>query len=236
MNAIVRFTIDKKECMASAGSSVLAAACENDLYIPSLCNYPNAKPRGCCRVCTVRINGKLATACTTPIAEGMQIESETAELNDLRSSLIELLFVEGNHLCPSCEKSGTCELQALGYRFRMVVPRFRFQFPVRCIESKNPKLMKDHNRCILCKRCIKVIKDGQGRSLFAFYQRAHRTEISIDTQLARTISDEVAQKAMDVCPVGAIIRKEKGFDIPIGKRQFDREPIGCLIEGGGKQP
>ena len=124
MNQVVKVTIDGKECMAQKGQYLVDVARENSIYIPTLCNVPGVKPKGACRICSVRVNGKLMTACTTPVVEGMLVESKTKELEDLRKSIVELLFVEGNHLCPSCEKSGNCELQALAYRYKMMVPRF----------------------------------------------------------------------------------------------------------------
>lgn len=230
MSQIVKFTIDNKECMASQGEYIVDAARENGVYIPTLCNIPKLKPRGACRVCTVIVNGRLMTACTTPVADGMKIENETKELNDLRKQIVELLFVEGNHLCPSCEKSGNCELQALAYRFKMLAPRYQFLFPRREVEAFNPKLIKDHNRCILCKRCIRAIKDSKGRSIFAFKKRGHRLEINLDPELGDQLTDALALEAMNICPVGALLVREVGFKIPIGCRKYDKKPIGSEIE------
>ncbi len=230
MNTIVKITIDGKDCMAEKGQYLVDAARENGIYIPTLCNVVGVKPKGACRMCTVKVNGRLMTSCTTPIAEGMVIESHSEELNDLRKSIIELLFVEGNHFCPACEKSGNCELQALAYRFNVMVPRFPYIFPVREVDAHNPKIIKDHNRCILCKRCIRIIKDESGRSFFAFKRRGHKVEINLDPELGKAFTDEKAKEAMETCPVGAILLKEKGFDTPIGKRKYDSTPIGNEIE------
>lgn len=226
----MKFTIDDNECMAEAGIYLVDAAEENGIYIPTLCNFKGIKPQGSCRVCSVLVNGKLGTACTTRVTEGMKVVSETEELTDLRSAIIELLLAEGNHFCPSCERSGECELQALGYRFKILAPRFPYLNPDREIEATNPKLIKDHNRCIQCKRCIRAITDEQGRRLFAFAQRGHEVSISVDTTLAHNISDELADRAVEVCPVGAIFRKEQGFRVPIGARKYDAAPIGSDIE------
>jgi len=222
--------------MAPQGEYILSAARRNGIYIPSLCNIEGVTPRGACRICTVNVNGRLMTACTTPVSGGMKIENDTSQLRDLRKGILELLFVEGNHFCPSCERSGNCELQALAYRFGMAVPRYPYRFPVREIEASNPKLIKDHNRCILCKRCIRAVKDAEGRSIFAFGKRSHRVEINIDTQLSASISDEQARRAAEVCPVGAILSRKKGFSVPIGKRRFDAVPIGSEIEAANHTP
>jgi [NiFe] hydrogenase diaphorase moiety small subunit len=216
--------------MAARGEFILNAARENGIYIPTLCNYPGVKPKGGCRICTVRVNGRLMTACTTPVAEGMNIENEIKDIVELRRSIIELLFVEGNHFCPACEKSGNCELQALAYRFQMLVPRFPFQFPLRKIDASHPKIIKEQNRCILCKRCIRAIRDENGKSIFAYRRRSSRVEVVVDPKLGKQLTDELAQRAMDVCPVGSIIVKEKGFITPIGERKYDKLPIGSDIE------
>ncbi len=230
MNQILKFKLDGVECMGYKDQYITNAAAENGFYIPTLCNIPGVKPRGACRICNVRVNGKLMTACTTPLANGMVIECQTEELKDLRKAIIELMLTEGNHFCPSCEKSGNCELQALAYRFNITVPRFKYQFPERDIEASHPKLIKDHNRCILCKRCIRVIKDEQGRNIFAFGKRGNRITINIDTELANDISDENARMAYEICPVGAILLRENAFREPIGKRKFDHVPIGIEME------
>ena len=226
MSKVVNFSIDGKNCMAERGQYILEAARANNIYIPTLCNLPGIKPRGSCRICNVKVNGKLMTSCTTPVAEGMQVENNTDELFDLRKAIVELLFVEGNHYCPFCEKSGNCELQALAYRFNIMAPRYPYQFPDRDIEASSNNLIKDHNRCILCKRCIRAIKDENGHNVFAFKRRGHKVMINVDSKIADSLNDDLAQKAMDICPVGALIRKEQGFNIPIGKRTYDLQPIG----------
>lgn len=233
MAKIISFKIDGKECMAEEGRYVVDAAEENGIYIPTLCNMKGVSPQGSCRVCSVKVNGKLTTACTTKVSEGMEVQSEGEDIEYLRTAIIELLFAEGNHFCPSCERSGNCELQALGYRFQVFVPRFPYLFPKREIEASNPKLIKDHNRCILCKRCIRAVTDDRGRRLFAFGKRGEGVGISIDTKLSANISDELADYAAEVCPVGAIIRKGTGFSIPIGKRRYDGKPIGSEVEHAG---
>ena len=227
---VISFKIDGKECLAERDSCIVHAAAENNVYIPTLCNYHCVKPKGSCRICTVNINGKPMTACTTPLADGMEIENNTPELNDLRLGIIELLFAEGNHLCPSCQRSGTCELQALAYRYRMTVPRFPYLYPRREVDATHPKLIKDQNRCIFCKRCVRAVKDDQGRSLFAYSKRGHSLEVTFDKRLAHYMTDEQAENAAEVCPVGSILRRKNEFETPVGARTYDKAPIGSDIE------
>ena len=220
MSLFIKFTIDDKVCMAEEGTYLVQAAKENDIYIPTLCNYPGIPPKGSCRICTVHVNGRAVTACTTKVSEDMDVVSQSPELENFRKSVISILFAEGNHLCPSCEKSGNCELQALAYRYRILAPDFPYMFPKRPVDAWHEKILKDHNRCILCKRCIRGITNEKGRSIFAFGKRGDKLLINIDTETSKDISDETVRKAMDICPVGAIIQKGRGFKVPIGKRKF----------------
>lgn len=230
MSTLVKFKIDGVECMAGQGEYIVEAARENGIYIPTLCNIRGVKPRGSCRICTVLVNGRPMSACTTPIASGMEIQNDTPEINEIRKAIIEVLFVEGNHFCPSCEKSGNCELQALAYRFQMMVPRFPYLFQKRNVDASNPKIIKDHNRCILCKRCIRAIKTEDGKNVFAFKKRGIKLEINVDPELGDQFTDELAKKAVEICPVGALLPREKGYEVPIGQRKYDSVVIGSDIE------
>lgn len=230
MSDTIKFKIDGKDVVAKKGQTIVEAAKENGIFIPTLCNYEGVKPKGCCRMCSVKINNRFMTACTTPAAAGMEVLSNTTEITDLRKSIVELLFVSGNHFCPACEKSGNCELQALGYKFQMMVPRFPYLFEKKGVKPAGPKLLKEQDRCIMCKRCIKTIVDDEGRHYFTYKNRGNKLEVVIDEELCKTIPDELARKAMDICPVGSIIYKEKGFDQAIGTRKYDKQAIGSDIE------
>ncbi|PKP20902.1 MAG: NADP oxidoreductase [Bacteroidetes bacterium HGW-Bacteroidetes-21] len=230
MSEIVKFTIDGKEYEGVKGQLLVEVAAEKGIYIPVLCHWKGVKPAGSCRICSVKVNGRFMAGCTTPLEADMKIENDTPEILDIRKAIVEMLFVEGNHFCPSCEKSGNCDLQALGYRYQMMVPRFPYEFERRDIDASSPKLIIEKNRCIFCKRCVRMIKDEQGKSYFAFKGRGKHLQISLDKKLAVTMSEENAHKAMDACPVGCILRKEVGFAVPIGKRKYDHVSIGTDIE------
>lgn len=230
MEKNIKFKIDGKACFASEGQYIVEAARDAGVFIPTLCNMEGVKPRGACRICTVKVHGRPLAACTTPIGHGMEIETDTPELDNFRKSIVEMLFIEGNHYCPMCEKSGCCDLQALAYKYNMMVPRFNYNFPVRTLDASSSKLMIDHNRCIECKRCIRTIKTNDGKSYFAFSKRGAKVQVNLDSELGKTISDELANKAMEICPVGAILVKERGFVVPIGQRKYDFIPIGSEIE------
>ena len=230
MSETVKFTIDGKECTGQKGQYIVDAAADNGVYVPVLCHMRDVIPAGSCRICTVKVNGRNMAACTTPVEEGMAVENNSAELTDIRKAIVEMLFVEGNHFCPACEKSGNCDLQAMGYKYQMMVPRFPYAFERRDIEASAPKIYLERNRCIFCKRCIRMIKDKDGKSIFAFKGRGQHLEISMDLKLAANMTDELAQKAMDICPVGCILKKEVGFKDAIGTRKYDKNVIGSDIE------
>ncbi|MHC5002198.1 MAG: 2Fe-2S iron-sulfur cluster-binding protein [Planctomycetota bacterium] len=229
-------TIDGTPVTARAGQTILEAADEAGVWIPRLCHHPELEPYGSCRVCTVLAGGRPAAACTTPVSPGMVVQSETDELREQRRMIVEMLFVEGNHFCMFCEKSGNCELQALGYRLGITAPRFPFMFPKREVDASHPDILVDHNRCILCARCVRASRDIDGKNVFQFVERGpHRhLAVNVDARLADTDID-VTDAALDVCPVGALLRKGVGYATPIGERRFDQAPIGAEIESRRKE-
>lgn len=226
----IALTLDGVVIHAKDGQSVVEAARAHGTYVPTLCDYKSLPPAGTCRLCAVKIGGTIVPGCTTPVSSGLVVESETPELTDLRCGLIEMLFVEGNHMCPSCEKSGDCELQALAYRYRIDVPRFPFAFPDRSIDASLPHLVLEHNRCIQCLRCVRGVKSRSGRDIFGFANRGRDIRITVDTTDPDALTDETARKAEAICPVGALIRKGPHYLTPIGRRRFDLTPIGDDIE------
>jgi len=230
MSDKIKFSIDGKECSGTKGQMLVDAAADNNVYIPTLCHLRGEHPAGSCRICTVKVNGRNMSGCTTPIEDGMTVVNKNPEIENIRKAIVEVMFVEGNHFCPSCEKSGNCELQAMGYKYQMMVPRFPYSFPDKKVDATIPKIYLDRNRCIMCKKCVRLIQDEKGRNIFAFRNRGVHLEINVDKKLAAKMSSEQAQKAMDICPTGSILRKEKGFDQPIGTRKFDKKVIGSEIE------
>jgi [NiFe] hydrogenase diaphorase moiety small subunit len=112
----------------------------------------------------------------------------------------------------------------------MMAPRFPYEFPEKEIDASHPLIIKDQNRCILCKRCIRGIRDEEGHGIFACRNRSNKAEVIVDKVLAARLTPERAQQAMDICPVGSILVRERGFVVPIGKRKFDLAPIGSDIE------
>jgi [NiFe] hydrogenase diaphorase moiety small subunit len=229
-NGKIYFEIDGKPCIAEEGQSIIDAAKDNGHFIPSLCHIEGVEPSGSCRICNVKVNGRTMTACTTPVTKDITVENDIPELTELRKSIIEMLFVSGNHFCPSCEKSGNCELQALAYRYQIMVTRYPHQILIKGVDAHPDHIFLDRNRCILCKKCIRVVIK-EGKNVFAFHGRGgEHLHLVMDEDLASQLTEEEARAAMDICPVGAILKKEHGFIVPIGSRKFDKVPIGNNIE------
>ena len=224
------FTHDGQRVAFTDGQTVLQAADAAGLYVPHLCSRPDLpfEPHGSCRVCLVKVDGHMVTSCTLPAREGLVIESETDEVNGLRRQLVQLLFAEGNHFCPSCEKSGDCTLQALGYRFEMATPHFPQAFPDRPVDASHPEVLLDFNRCILCELCVRASAEIDQKHVFALAGRGAGKHLIVDAESGRLGDTAFAatDTAAQVCPVGVILKKGRGFAVPIGERRFDRAELG----------
>lgn len=220
-------TIDGKAVPFTKGQTIMDAATEAGVYIPHLCHNPKFKPQGSCRLCTVKVNGRNAASCVTPCEADAQIENHTAELNAKRKDIIELLFLEGNHFCPSCERSGNCQLQGQAYQLKMTGTDMPYQYPSRQIDASHPDVFLDRDRCILCELCVRASRDVDGKNVFAIAGRGNQATLVINTEsgLLKDSNLSVSDCAMSVCPVGALLVKKKGFETPIGERLYDQQAI-----------
>ena len=232
------FTLDGKVIPFEEGETIMEAAAAAGVYIPHLCHHPEFKPHGSCKLCTVNIGGRLGAACTNRAAEGMKVESETAALNADRLALTQMLFVEGNHVCPSCEKSGNCQLQAVAYHLGMLTPHFTHFYPARDVDASHPDVLLERNRCILCELCVRASRDVDGKNVFGIGGRGIRARLIVNSASGRLAdtSLSVTDRAAEVCPTGAIIRKRHGFTIPIGKRLYDHHDIAEVPVAGIERP
>jgi [NiFe] hydrogenase diaphorase moiety small subunit len=231
----VTLTIDGKEIKAIKGQTILKAADAAGIFIPRLCAYRDLAPHGSCRVCSVRVNGRIQAACVQTVTEGAVVENDTAELMEYRRNIVDMLFVEGNHFCMFCEKSGFCELQALAYRFGIKAPRYPFLYPKRGIDMSHPNVFLDHNRCILCGRCVRASQDMDNKNVFQFVERGGRKRLQVNGDSLSETDLRATDEAVSVCPVGALMKKRVGYEVPVGKRRYDEQPIGDDIEIKGEK-
>ncbi|MFM2397375.1 MAG: hypothetical protein RLZZ144_625 [Pseudomonadota bacterium] len=230
MNQNNSFTLDGKEISFSDGQTIIQAAIDAGVYIPRLCFHPEFKPHGSCKLCTVKADGRQTASCTQQAQAGMVVESDTAELNAERVALLQMLFVEGNHFCPSCEKSGDCQLQATAYQLGMMSSHFEHFFPDRPLDASHPDYLLDFNRCILCSLCVRASRDVDQKAVFALAGRGINTHLIVNSKSGQLADTDFAEsdRAANICPVGVILKKRVGFSVPIGQRTYDAQPIGAM--------
>jgi [NiFe] hydrogenase diaphorase moiety small subunit len=230
MSSPATFKLDGKAIAFEAGDTIMDAALRVGEYIPHLCHNPEFKPHGSCRLCIVDISGRKVSACTQPAAAGLEVNSNNAEINEQRRLLLQMLFVEGNHVCPGCEKSGACQLQAVAYYTGMLSPHFTHFFPQRELDASHPETVIDFNRCILCELCVRASRDVDGKGVFAIDGRGIGSHLVVDSPSGKLGDSRFSadDKAAHVCPVGAILTKHRGYERPIGQRLYDRQPISLV--------
>jgi len=211
---MVNITINGQKVSAPAGSTILAAAKQAGIDIPTLCDHPALIPVGACRICVVEVKGQrtLITACTFPIAEGLEIQTESPQVVKARTLVLDLLFSERNHFCPSCEMSGDCELQNLGYRYRIdhwLYPTFTKPFPV---DASRKYFLMDHNRCVLCGRCERGCGDLVANHTLGLRNRGASTMIHADANVPFGQSTCIScGTCLQICPTGALADKRSAY-------------------------
>ena len=221
------FLLDGQPVPFEEGQTILEAARVAGHYIPHLCWHPDFPPHGSCKLCIVKVAGKHVSSCAMPAHEGWEVESNTPEMNAERRTLLQMMFVEGNHFCPSCEKSGNCQLQALAYDLEMTTPRFDHLFPDRPVDASHPEVLLDFNRCIYCELCVRASRDVDDKQVFALTGRGIHKKLVVNAESGRLADTNFTaeDRAASICPVGVILRKRVGFAVPIGQRTYDAQPI-----------
>ncbi len=221
MNNLINITLDGKKVKTEQGRNLVDVAQENGIEIPTLCYFKKLNPLATCRICTVTINGRNTTGCTTKVEEGMEVKINTPELVENRKAIIEMLYAEGNHFCPSCEKSGNCEMQNWGYQLGITNTRYPHVFRNKKVDFTPKRMLMESNRCILCGRCVEEIKTNDEKKVFSFISRGNKTLVQIDYKEERKLTENEAIHAMQICPVGAILVKGVAYEQPFGDRKYD---------------
>jgi len=209
--SVLTFRVNDLDISAQAGQTILAAAREAGIRIPTLCHFDGLSDVGACRMCLVEVAGspKLQASCVTPVTEGMQVHTDTDQLRDYRRMIVELLLAERNHVCSVCVANGHCELQDLAAATGVDHVRFEYQFPLLDIDISHERFGLDHNRCVLCTRCVRACDEIEGAHTWDVAGRGAHSRVITD--MAQPWGDSVTctscGKCVAACPTGALFRQ-----------------------------
>ncbi|MCU0784461.1 MAG: bidirectional hydrogenase complex protein HoxU [Verrucomicrobia bacterium] len=233
--AVKTLTIDGKPVSAPEGATILQAAKEAGIKIPTLCHLEGVYDVGACRLCLVEVAGtfKLLPACTTQVAEGMEIQTDTERLRKYRRLTLELLFAERNHFCAVCVSNNHCELQDLGRAFGLDHIRYEYRFPQWGVDLTHPLFGMDHNRCILCTRCVRVCWHIEGAGTKNVASRGERANIITDLTQSWGDSETCTDcgKCVMACPTGALFYK----GATVAEMQRDRSKLEFIVTAREKK-
>ncbi|MCC6581775.1 MAG: bidirectional hydrogenase complex protein HoxU [Phycisphaeraceae bacterium] len=221
---VVTLKIDNKDCGAREDQSILDVARENGIEIPTLCFLDGLTGWGACRLCLVELKGspKLLPACTTRVAEGMQVVTDSPRLKKYRQTILEMLFAERNHVCSVCVSNGHCELQAMAQKCGVDHVHMPYRYPKLEVDSSNDLFRLDHNRCILCTRCVRVCDEIEGAHTWDVKGRGIEAAVITDLNMpwGESQSCTACGKCVQVCPTGALSQKGTAVAEMHKRRQF----------------
>jgi bidirectional [NiFe] hydrogenase diaphorase subunit len=210
--------IDGVEVSARADQTVLEVAREQDIFIPTLCHLDGLSDVGACRLCVVEVKNspKLFPACVLQVQEGMEVTTNSERLLHHRRTILELLFAERNHICSVCVANGNCELQSMAVSQGLTNVRLPYRNPKLEVDASHERFVADHNRCILCSRCVRVCSEVEGAHIWDIKGRG--IDCMVITDLNQPWGSSACTrcgKCIQVCPTGALFDRSKvGVDHP----------------------
>ncbi len=227
--SVSTFEVDGKTITATAGQTIFDAAWDSAIHIPRLCHLGGLSDVGACRLCLVEIEGqkKLQASCLTKVAQDMVVRTDTPRLREYRKLIVELLFAERNHVCSVCVLNGACELQTLAAELGVDHIRLSPRYPELAVDISHERFGLDHNRCILCTRCVRVCDEVEGAHTWDVAGRGADCLIVSDMGTAWGASDTCTGcgKCVQVCPTGALFLKGK----TVAEMQKDRSFLKYIV-------
>jgi bidirectional [NiFe] hydrogenase diaphorase subunit len=201
---------------ASEGQTILEVARANGKYIPTLCYLEGLSPVGACRLCIVEVAGvnKLLPACTTPVQDGMAVTTQSERLQLYRRIAVEFLLSERNHYCAICVSNSHCELQRVAMEVGITHVSYPYRYPRLAVDVSHERFVLDHNRCILCTRCIRVCAEVEGAHVWEMNGRGIHARVAadLDRPWGESVSCTNCGKCVQVCPTGALAEKGKSVE------------------------
>jgi bidirectional [NiFe] hydrogenase diaphorase subunit len=222
--AVKTRTIEGHDCSARPDETILDVARENGIFIPRLCELEGLSNVGACRLCLVELKGskKLLPSCTTAVDEGMEISTDSERLQSYRKMIVEMLFTEGNHICSVCVSNGHCELQTMAQTLGVTHIHLPYRNPRKQVDASHDRFVLDHNRCVLCMRCVRVCDEIEGAHTWDVMGRGIESKVITDLNQPWGSSDSCTScgKCVQVCPTGALSEKGRSVAEMEKRRQF----------------
>lgn len=233
--AVVTLTINDKLVSAQAEKSVLEAAKDAGVKIPTLCCLEGLSARGGCRLCLVEVEGspRLMASCVTQVQEGMVVKTETDRLHNYRKMMVELLLAERNHICAVCVMNGHCELQSMAARLGVDHVRYDYLCPDLPMDASHERNVKDPNRCILCARCVRTCDEVEGAHCLDMMGRGINCNVitGMNQEWGKAKSCTACGKCVQVCPTGALFKKGS----TVAEMEKQKEFLIWILDGRDKK-
>jgi bidirectional [NiFe] hydrogenase diaphorase subunit len=214
MSNVVTQKINGQDVSGRDDQTVLQVARENNVFIPTMCHLDGLSDVGACRLCLVELKGspRLFPACVTLVTEGMEVATDSARLAEYRQMIVEMMFVEGNHICSVCVSNGRCELQQMARVVGLDHIDIAYRNPSKSLDASHSLFALDRNRCILCTRCVRVCDEIEGAHTWDVMGRGVSALVVTDLNQPWGTSDSCTScgKCVQVCPTGALFTKGKG--------------------------